>query len=168
MSGTAPPLPDPADLRVAPLRAEHARAACTWRFESPYDCYDLTDEEPEVLLRPTTGMHALLAGERLVGIRSYGPDGQVPGWDYDETALDTGGSLHPDLVGRGLGRHAIAAGLAHGREHHAPPAFRVTVATFNTRALRVVESLGFAEVARFEATRDGRPFAVLVRPETPA
>ncbi len=158
-------MPEPAELRVAPLSLGHAREACTWRFEPPYDVYDLTDADPLVLQRPETGLNALLAGDDLVGIRSFGPDGQVPGWAYDDTALDTGGSLRPDLVGRGLGRHAIAAGLAHGRERFAPTAFRVTVAAFNARALRVVRGLGFVETARFEAARDGRPFVVLVRPE---
>ena len=47
----------------------------------------------------------------------------------------------------------------------APPAFRVTVAAFNTRALRVLGSLGFERVDGFAAARDGRPFEVLVRRE---
>ena len=46
---------------------------------------------------------------------SFGPDGRVPGWDYDETALDTGGGLRPSLTGQGLGRAVISAGLDFGR-----------------------------------------------------
>jgi hypothetical protein len=46
------------------------------------------------------------------------------------------------------------------------PAFRVTVASFNARALRVVQSLGFAPVAEFEAsTPSGGSYQVLVRDE---
>ena len=41
----------------------------------------------------------------------------------------------------------------------------MTVAAFNERALRTVESLGFERVGAFPALRDGRPFVVLVRPE---
>ena len=92
----------------------------------------------------------------------------MPGWDYDAHhpgALDTGGGLRPDLTGRGLGRAAIAAGLAHGRALFAPTAFRVTVAAFNTRALRVLAALGFERVDGFEAAYDGRPFEVLLRRE---
>jgi RimJ/RimL family protein N-acetyltransferase len=59
----------------------------------------------------------------------------------------------------------ITAGLAHGRARFAPVAFRVTVASFNTRALRVVEELGFQRAGRFDASTDGRSFEVLVRPE---
>ena len=44
-------------------------------------------------------------------------------------------------------------------------AFRVTVASFNARALRVVTSLGFRPVSDFEAAAVGRRFEILVRPE---
>ncbi|WP_281280336.1 hypothetical protein [Nocardioides eburneiflavus] len=42
----------------------------------------------------------------------------------------------------------------------------MTVASFNARARRTVESLGFEVVGSFAARRDGRPFDVLVRDET--
>ena len=163
-------LPDPGTLRVAPLTRAHAEALGTWRYPPPYDVYDLADGDPEALLDPATGMHALLAGEELVGFRSFGPDGRVRGWAYDDRALDTGGGLRPDLTGRGvgLGRAAIAAGLAFGRERFAPAAFRVTVVSFNVRALRTVESLGFVRVGRFDAARDGRSFEVLLRSDATA
>ena len=158
---------DPAAIRVVPLTREHAEDLATWRYEPPYDVYDLDGADPHELLDPALGFHAVLAGERLIGFRSFGPDGQVPGGTYDDSALDTGGGLRPSLTGRGLGRAVIAAGLAHGRATFAPPAFRVTVASFNTRARRTVESLGFERVGSFAALRDGRQFDVLVRPERP-
>ena len=157
-------------IEVAPLTREHAVDICTWRYPAPYDCYDMTDSDPDWLVDPEAGFHALLADDgsgerRLIGFRSFGADGRVPGWAYDDSALDTGGGLRPDLVGQGLGRQAIATGLAFGRAAFSPPAFRVTVASFNARALRTVESLGFERVGRFDAARDGRSFEVLVRPE---
>ena len=152
-------------MRVTPLTHEHAVDMCAWRYAPPYDCYDMTGADPGWLVRPEAGFHALLAGDQLIGFRSFGPDGQVPGWAYDDEALDTGGGLRPSLVGQGLGRQAVSAGLAFGRARFAPQAFRVTVATFNVRALRVVESLGFQRVGRFDAASDGRSFEVLVRPE---
>lgn len=41
----------------------------------------------------------------------------------------------------------------------------MTVATFNARALRAVQGLGFEPVGRFDAATDGRSFEVLIRPE---
>ena len=108
---------------------------------------------------------SLLAGDQLFGFRSFGPDGQVSGWDYDDQALDNGGGLRPQLVGRRLGRQSISAGLAFGRSRFAPPAFRVTVATFNARVLRTVKALGFDCAGQFNATLDGGSFEVLILPE---
>ena len=153
------------ELRLVPLQPAHAAAICTWRYPAPYDCYDLTGADAEEIAAPSAGFFAVLHEAELIGFRSFGPDGRVPGWAYDDAALDTGGALRPDLTGQGLGRTVITAGLAFGRERFDPPAFRVTVASFNVRALRVVESLGFERIGRFDAARDGRSFEVLVRPE---
>ena len=155
---------DPGTIRVTALTREHAEDIVTWRYAAPYDVYDMDGAAPDDLLDPSSGFHAVLAGDVLVGFRSFGPDGRVPGWDYDDSALDTGGGLRSSLTGQGLGRAVIAAGLDFGRVTFAPVAFRVTVASFNTRARRTVESLGFRHVASFAAARDGRPFDVLVRP----
>lgn len=152
-------------LHLAALTRANAEDIVTWRYEPPYEIYDMVGADPDELLAPDAGFHAVLSGGVLVGFRSFGPDGQVPGWDYDDSALDTGGGLRPALTGQGLGRSAITAGLDFGCEHFAPAAFRVTVAAFNARALRTIESLGFVRVATFEAARDGREFVVLVRDE---
>lgn len=169
----------PAALRLEPLDRTRAAELTTWHYPPPYDLYDLTDVDPDELADPAAGFHALLAGREpvggeLVGFRSYGADGRVPGFDYEAhdaglphgPALDTGGGLRPDLTGRGLGREAIAAGLAHGRALFAPDAFRVTVAAFNRRALRVLGSLGFEEQGAFAAANE-REFVVLLRSEAP-
>jgi len=108
----------------------------------------------------------MLRDGQLAGSRSLGADGQVPGGQYDDDALDTGGGLRPDLVGQGLGRTAVAAGLALGRSHFAPLAFRVTVAGWNVRALRTVELLGFSRTSSFLATTGGGAFEVPLRPES--
>lgn len=125
----------------------------------------MTEADPDELLQPELGFVAVVIGGALIGFRSFGSDGRVPGWEYDETALDTGGGLRPELTGRGLGKEAIATGLAFGRARFTPAAFRITVAAFNIRALRTVSGLGFKTCGSFNAARDGSTFEVLVRPE---
>lgn len=152
-------------MRIVPLTRRFALDICTWQYPAPYACYDRTGTDPDELLQPESGFFALLLENALAGFRSFGADGRVPGWEYDDTALDTGGGLRPELVGQGLGREALATGLAFGRSRFAPPAYRTTVAAFNTRALRTVEAVGFSRVGSFHAAADGRAFEVLVRLE---
>ncbi len=152
-------------MQIAPMTLAFAADIITWRYPAPYDCYDMTSASQAILTSPGGGFYALVQGPELIGFRSFGEDGQVPGGTYDASALDTGGGLRPDLTGKGLGREAIGTGLAFGRSEFAPPAFRVTVASFNERALRVVRSLGFVSKGSFEALTDGQSYDLLVRPE---
>ncbi len=147
------------------MTAAFAADIVTWRYPAPYDCYDMTGADPAFIVSDESGYFALTDAGRLIGFRSFGADGQVPGGSYDDSALDTGGGLRPELTGQGLGREAIGTGLEFGRRRFAPAAFRVTVAAFNLRAQRVVTSLGFRVTDSFAATTDGREYQILVRPE---
>ena len=153
-------------MRIVPMTAAFAADMVSWRYPAPYDLYDMAGADPGFFASPASGFFALAEGDELIGFRSFGPDGQVPGGSYDSSALDTGGGLRPDLAGKGLGRAAISTGLEFGRREFGPEAFRVTVASFNERALRVVRSLGFRAVGSFFAVADGRSFEILVRPES--
>ena len=113
------------------MTAEYAADIITWRYAPPYDCYDMTEADPAFITSEAGGYFALADGGALIGFRSFGADGQVPGGRYDASALDTG------------------------------TAFRVTVARFSARALRVVESLGFRREDSFTATSDGRDYQIL-------
>lgn len=147
------------------MTARYVADVVTWRYPGRYACYDVTGGDPAYFLDPANGFFALVDdAERLIGFRSFGPDGRVPGGTYDETALDTGGGLRPELtgLGRGLGARAITTGLVFGRDRFRPNAFRVTRADFNTRARHVVESLGFRHSATFTASTDGTPYSVFL------
>jgi ribosomal-protein-alanine N-acetyltransferase len=151
-------------MRIVAMTAAYAADIITWRYPAPYDCYDMTGADAGFIAGADSGYYALADQAGLIGFRSFGADGQVPGGGYDSTALDTGGGLRPELTGQGLGRAAIQAGLDFGQREFAPPAFRVTVASFNLRALRVGRALGFRDIASFPAASGGRSYEILVRP----
>jgi [ribosomal protein S18]-alanine N-acetyltransferase len=150
------------------MTTAYAADIVTWSYPAPYDCYDMTSADPAFLANPANGFYALTDATELIGFRSFGADGQVPGGVYDASALDTGGGLRPALSGKGLGREAIGTGLDFGRRQFAPEAFRVTVAAFNVRALRVVRSLGFRATGTFQALSGGQSYEMLIRAEPSA
>jgi len=111
----------------------------------------------DALLQPRFYYHSVY-DERgdLTGYFCFGEDAQVAAGKrlgvYEvEPALDLGLGMRPDLTGMGLGEAFVHAGLRFAREIYSPPAFRLTVATFNGRAIRVYERAGFETVETFGA-----------------
>ncbi|MEA3510292.1 MAG: hypothetical protein U9R51_02550, partial [Actinomycetota bacterium] len=91
-------------------------------------------------------------------------DAQVPGGNYGAEGIDIGLGVKPDQTGVGEGNRVVAAVVAHALGTFDPPQLRVTIATGNTRALRVWSGVGFSEVSRFAVTREAmgsREFAIL-------
>jgi len=156
----------PSDL--TPMDEAAARAIVTWCYEAPYDVYNLhlgdADQVVSGFVDPVNAYHAIVDEEgRLVGYCCFGPDAQVPGGDYDNPATDVGLGVHPELVGQGLGGTFVQAVLRFARQELTPSEFRVTVAEFNERALRVWKKACFRPVQRFERAPDGVPFVILTR-----
>jgi [ribosomal protein S18]-alanine N-acetyltransferase len=153
------------------MNDEEARAIVSWRYEAPYDFYDMAKDQEgsEELLGPPErrrGYYAVRSDDELVGFFCFGPGGQLPSFDYpDDGSLDVGLGLRPDLTGRGLGLEFLLAGLEFGRGHFAPAGFRLAVATFNERAIEVYERAGFRRVEVFtHHTNSGDyPFLLMTR-----
>src|SRR5688572_17673230 len=118
----------------------HAEAIATWRYEPPYSFYDADADADDLalLLDADTrrGRYFAAFGENaaLVGFFEFKTDG-------DEVVIGLG--LRPDLTGRGLGLAFVEAGLDFARERFEPTGFRLSVAAFNERAIRVYERAGF-------------------------
>ncbi len=156
---------------LSPMNDEEACAIVSWRYEPPYDFYDMAKDPAglEELLGPPErriGYYAVRSNDELVGFFCFGPGGQLPSFDYpDDGSLDVGLGLRPDLTGRGLGLEFLLAGLEFGRRHFAPAGFRLAVATFNERAIQVYERAGFRRVEVFTHHKDDGeyPFLLMTR-----
>jgi RimJ/RimL family protein N-acetyltransferase len=158
------------EFAFQPMDEVSARAIHTWRHESPYDIYNANPEAAdafaEALLDPRFAYYAITSPrDDLVGYCCFGLDARVPGGNYVADALDVGLGMRPDLTGQGRGPGFFAAILDFARQTFAPRAFRLTVATFNQRALKVYERAGFRVVQAFRRSTDGLAFSVLMREE---
>lgn len=145
-----------------------ARAILNWRYDLPYDFYNADPDEVEEgvrgFLEPQNAYYSITDPQGdLVAFCCFGPDARVPGGEYEAGALDIGLGVRPDLTGRGRGHEYVSAVLDFARWEFAPAAFRVTVAGFNKRALRVWQKAGFQRVQVLSRENDGRPFVVMLR-----
>ena len=154
-------------LRISPLDESAAREIFRWRYQPPYDIYNLEDSEESLFyaLEPENNFYKIQDDlGKLVGFCSFGKDGQVPGGNYTDPALDIGMGIRPDLTGKGCGADFAAAVLDFARKEFAPRQFRVTIATFNQRARRVWEKNGFYPIQKFISPASDREFVVMIKP----
>ena len=142
----------------------YAQAIANWHYEGVYAFYDMDQdaEDLEELLNPHSWADTYYAvvdeGNELIGFFCF---------DQEEIGVVTIGlGLRPDHTGQGLGQAFVEAGLDFAKERFAPTTFRLNVATFNKRAIRVYERLGFQPDGVFlHETNGGRhEFVRMVRP----
>ena len=152
-------------LQFASMDRASADAIAAWRYEKAYSIYDGEADGVRAMLNPAYRYYTITDDRsETIGFCCFGADARVRGGAYaDAGALDIGAGMRPDLTGQDRGAEFIGAILDFGRETFAPAAFRVTVAAFNERAIRVWEQAGFERVEAFRASAGGPEFAVLVR-----
>lgn len=151
-----------------PLDEASVHLITGWRYEPPYDVYNLPHPpdaaDLQYFLDPKNAFYCITDDtDEVLAFCSFGPDGQVPGGDYSSPALDIGLGIRPDLTGQGRGSTFVKAALDFARRTFTLPMFRVTVAEFNQRALRVWEKAGFRRVQTFRRMGNKQNFIVLVR-----
>jgi len=155
-------------IKLRPATDRDVREFVAWRYEPPYDAYNITQdprEAVEYFLGADVDCHALVDGADVVGYCTFGRDAQVPGGDYTVDALDIGLGVEPSRTGSGDGHLFVTAVVGHAVAGLEPRLLRVTIAAGNERARRVWANAGFTEVSRFLTDRElmgSSEFAILV------
>jgi RimJ/RimL family protein N-acetyltransferase len=142
------------DVRRA--TGEDIRLFSGWKYEAPYDVYDITespDEAVEYFLGSDVRCYVLVEAGKLIGFVTFGSDAHVPGGDYAREALDIGLGIDPELTGRGNGKRYIDAAVAFARLELNNQRMRVTIAANNVRAQRAWTSVGFRRTDDFLSPR---------------
>jgi len=123
-----------------PINESYAHTIANWHYEGIYAFYDMDQdiEDLEELLDPHswTGKYYAVVNEcgELVGFFSF---------EKEKEVVVIGLGLRPDCTGEGLGQAFVEAGLEYAKHKFDPSTFRLSVATFNQRAIRVYEKVGF-------------------------
>lgn len=143
---------------VRPMTEHDASAIAAWRYEGIYAFYDM-DRDPDdlaELLDPASwdSLYHSVVDERgdLVGFF---------GFHADEGTVEIGLGLRPDLTGQGLGLAFLEAGLTYARQEYRPVMFRLAVAAFNERAIRLYERVGFQRGRIYLSETNGGTFEFL-------
>jgi ribosomal-protein-alanine N-acetyltransferase len=159
---------EPMTFTFRPLDENSARTILHWRYEAPYDIYNLASPDSENTLRylldPQNAFYSIYGQQdRLEAFCSFGPDGQVTGGDYSTPALDISLGVRPDLTGQGYGSEYVNAAINFAHSTYTPQHLRVTIAAFNGRALRVWEKAGFQVVQKFRGGWENMDFVILTK-----
>lgn len=130
-------------LRIQPMTEKHAEDICQWRYDGIYAVYNLTEDSFHELLNGD--YYSCMKGHFLIGFFCFGRSAQIPTAEkdvYKYPALDIGLGLRPELCGKGLGKEFLGAGIQFSRAQ----ILRLSVASFNKRAVNLYRSLGFFKV----------------------
>lgn len=146
-------------LKFKLMDETYAHAIADWHYEGVYAFYDMDQDvqDLEELLDPRSWPDTYYAvvnecGE-LIGFFSFGQ--QVAG------VVTVGLGLRPDHTGRGLGQAFVEAGLEFARKKYNPAMFCLNVATFNQRAIRIYERVGFISDRVFTHETNGGQYEFL-------
>lgn len=134
----------------------YATTIAGWQYNSPIDFYngDGTEETIQEYLDGTYYV-VLDPHEQLFGFYCAGNNAQVPAGKvvnvYQKPAIDVGVGMNPDKVGKGFGEAFLQFILAQIKKNHPETDIRLTVATFNFRAIYLYEQFGFTVEKTFKA-----------------
>ena len=131
-------------MKVEEWTEGHVNEVAGWRYDPPYDFYDLaSDPADEAAMRDparTGHCRAVLGEGGCLDAFWY--------FDWHGDVVEVGIGLRPDLTGRGLGESFMRAQLDYALQSWQPETFRLFVAAWNERAIRLYTRLGFHEVGR--------------------
>ncbi|MFD2924027.1 GNAT family N-acetyltransferase [Halobacillus naozhouensis] len=154
------------NLTIRNMDENTAREILSWRYEKPYDFYNNQENEEEIKERLNGSYRAVIDNNGDVfGFLCTGETAQIPVGHhygvYHEHLIDIGLGMDPDYVGKGYGYGFCTFILNYIRENHTGTPIRLSVATFNGRAIHLYEKLGFVQKDKF--TTDFAEFITMIK-----
>ncbi|MGM0851322.1 MAG: GNAT family N-acetyltransferase [Bacillota bacterium] len=134
-------------------QAEHI--AYNWKYDGEYAFYDLTADEEDLAefldgYQRGQSTYAVHHEGEMIGFYTFNP--------LNETTIDIGLGMHPNLTGKGIGEEFTRAGVDFSIARYAPEVLTLAVATFNTRAIKVYKKVGFVPMEIFIQETNGNSY----------
>ena len=146
-------------LYITPMTEEDAHRIASWHYDAPYDFYDMDNDPDDLaeLLNPQNWKDVYFSVQdeqnELIGFFSYRR--------VNNETVEIGLGLRPDCTGKGFGSTFVCSGVTFAQTHRGYRKVRLSVATFNRRAIRVYEQVGFVPVETFMQQTNGSEYEFL-------
>ncbi len=131
-----------------------------WQYMEPYSIYSF-DGSKETINEFMNGSYfSVQQKDKIVGYFCFGESAQVPTGNQveayqNQNLLDIGLGLRPELTGQGYGSNFLRYGLDYAVDIFSKKDFRLTVAQFNKRAIKVYRKIGFKDTGLRFKGKDG-------------
>lgn len=137
------------------MTEETALEIISWEYPKPYDFYnmalsnDIIKEMVEHPYNAVVDQQGTLIGFYCVGNAAQVPPGKRYGV-YQENMVDIGFGMKPEFIGKGNGSLFLSYILSFINENFPGSNIRLSVATFNRRAIHLYEKFGFIKAEEFQ------------------
>lgn len=136
---------------------EIAQKIADWNYASPYDIYNMDGKKEAIEEILSNDYYIYSYKDILIGYFCFGNAAQVPNNEKniynDEDYLEIGIGLNPQFCDSGKGYNFFSKAIKVGTELYEQKKFRLTVAQFNKRAIKVYKKYGFREKSNFITQR---------------
>lgn len=150
---------------IKEMDLDSAKATLRWRYEPPYDFYNNEVDEESIKERLDGSYQAITLGDELFGYLCIGEQAQIPIGHrhgvYHERCVDMGLGMNPDYAGKGYGYEFCERIITHLADNYPGLPIRLSVATFNNRAIHLYEKLGFIQKDKFNT--DHAEFITMIK-----
>lgn len=149
------------------MMLEDAKKISAWSYPKPYELYSF-DGSVDVISELLGGEYkSVYSDKELFGYCCIGKSAQVPIKESVESynaldAIDVGLGMKPCNTARGLGREFVDFILSCVRRDYPSRIIRLTVASFNKRAIKVYSSLGFKKTHEFIRPQNKMEFIIMI------
>ena len=129
-------------LELTVMLEEHAKEVCNWKYEDEYSVYNLSDWETVV----QNNWELAIKEEREANFLSVTQKDQLVAYGVITMKNDSvliGIGLKPSLCGKGLGKEIMRLLIEEGKARFPDAPMALEVRTFNRRAIKCYESIGF-------------------------
>jgi RimJ/RimL family protein N-acetyltransferase len=159
--------------KIQKMTEDAADRIMNWSYPNPYSIYSFSPSQ-ELKEELLNGEYYYVSSDvqydidELIGYVCYGASARIPlpeakTFYHDVSCIDIGLGIKPEKCGDGKGAKFLAEAMAYMQNRENNRCYRLTVAAFNQRAIKVYKRLGFVEVGQFTRKSDGQLFLVMIR-----